>query len=151
MPTRFRIPPESCAGYFSIVSGGRLTSRMHSAMRSRQYSRSPYLASSVIPEPHVLEHVHRVEQCAVLEHVADVGPELGQLLPLELAHVLAIHDHGAAIGPDQSDDVLEQHALAGAGGAQQRYRLAFAHLEVDPVQHHLFAECLVQCVSSIIG
>ena len=59
---------------------------------------------------------------------------------LSLAHVLAIHDHGAAIGPDQADDVLEQHALAGARGAQQGDRLALAHLEVDPVQHHLLPE-----------
>jgi len=35
IPTRFRMPPESWAGYLSTVSGGRFTSRMHSAIRSR--------------------------------------------------------------------------------------------------------------------
>ena len=126
-----------------MVSAGRLTSRMHSAMRVRQYSMSEYLSSSVMPEPDVLEDVHRVEQRAVLEDVADAGAELGQLLPLELAHLLAVHDDGAAVRPDEADDVLEQHALAGARWAQQRHRLALAHLEVDPVQHHLLAEALV--------
>ena len=47
---------------------------------------------------------------------------------------------------DQADDMLEQHALAGARRAQQRHRLAFTNLEVDPVQHHLLPECLVQTV-----
>ena len=81
-----------------------------------------------------------------MEDVADVGAELRQLLPLELAHVLAIHDHRAAIRLDQADDVLEEDALAGARGTQQGDGLALAHLEVDPVQDHLLPECLVQGV-----
>ena len=96
MPTRFRMPPESWAGYFSIVSGGRFTSRMHSAMRSRQYSRSPILVLVGDAQPHVLEDIHRVEQRSILEDVADLGAELRQLLPLERAHILAVHDDGAA-------------------------------------------------------
>ena len=62
---------------------------------------------------------------------------------LSLLHVLAVHDDRAAVGLDEADDVLEQHALAGARRAEQGHRLALAHLEVHPVQHHLLAESLV--------
>ena len=36
MPTRFRMPPESSAGYFSATSGARFTSFRHSGTRASQ-------------------------------------------------------------------------------------------------------------------
>ena len=38
--------------------------------------------------------------------------------------------------------MLEQHALAGARGTQQRHGLAIGNREVHTVQHHLLAETL---------
>src|SRR4029079_18074805 len=91
----------------------------------------------------VLEHVHRVEQSAVLEHVADVRAHLGQVLPAQLADLAVVHDDGPAVGTDEADDVLEQDALAGAGGPEQGHRLTLADVEVDPVQDDLLPEPLV--------
>ena len=43
---------------------------------------------------------------------------------------------------DEPDDVLEEHALAGARGPEQRHGLALLDREVDAVEHHLLAEPL---------
>src|SRR2546425_1395564 len=93
-------------------------------------------------EADVLVHAHGVEQRPGLEHVSDVGAQLRQLLALEQRHVQPVHDHVARVGLDEADDVLEQHALAHAGGAEQRHRLAVVHPEVDAVQHHVVQEPL---------
>ena len=93
-------------------------------------------------EPDVLEHVHRVEERAVLEDVADRGPERGQLLALELPDVLVVDNDLALVRADQADDRLEQHALAGAGRTEQRQRLALVHDEIHAVEDHLRAEAL---------
>src|SRR2546425_2901542 len=93
-------------------------------------------------EADVLVHAHGVEQRTGLKHVPDVGSQLGELLALEQRHVQAVHDHVARVGLDEADDVLEQHALAHAGGAEQRHGAAVVHLEVDAVQHHVVQEPL---------
>ena len=80
MPTRFRIPPDSCGReLLASTSGARFTSLRHSGTRASAYAMSRYLALVGEPEPDVLEHVHRVEQRAVLEDVADRGAERGEL------------------------------------------------------------------------
>jgi nitrate/nitrite transport system ATP-binding protein len=94
------------------------------------------------PQPHVLEDVVRVEECAVLEDVADPVAELRQLLPLEPVDVEPVHQHLPRVRLDQPDDVLEQDALAGARGSEERDRLAVLHHEVHAVQDDLVAELL---------
>src|SRR5881392_3255687 len=94
-------------------------------------------------EPDVLGHAHRVEQRAVLEHVADLAAQRGQLLTPELGHVQPVHDHVARVGAQQAVDHLESHALPHPGGAEQRHRLAVLHLERHAVEHHVFDEPLV--------
>src|SRR6267143_264259 len=79
-------------------------------------------------EADVLVYAHGIEQRAGLEHVPDVGTQLRQLLAPEQRHVQPVHDHVARVGLDEADDVLQQHALAHAGGAEQGDRLAV----VDP-------------------
>src|SRR6266851_5100749 len=93
-------------------------------------------------ETDVLVHAHGVEQGAGLEHVADVGPQLGQLLAPEQRHMQPVNDHVARVGLDEADDVLEQNALANAGGAEERHRLAVLDQEVDAVEHHVVQEPL---------
>ncbi len=61
---------------------------------------------------------------------------------LSRATVFVVHDDGALVGPDQPDDGLEEHALAGAGRAEERDGLALLDREVHAVQHHLLAETL---------
>src|SRR2546427_409989 len=94
-------------------------------------------------QPDVLGHAHRVEQRAVLEHVADLGAQLGQLLAPERRHVQPVHDHVARVGPQQAVDHLQGDALPHPGGAEQRHRLAVLHLERHAVQHHVLEEPLV--------
>src|SRR5213594_1339476 len=94
-------------------------------------------------EPDVLGHGHGVEQRAVLEYVADLGAQLGELLALELRHVQPVHDHVAPVGPQQPVDHLQGDALPHPGGAEQRHRLAVLHLERNAVQHHVLEEPLV--------
>src|SRR5678815_3096960 len=71
-----------------------------------------------------------------------MGPELGQRVPTQGRHQQVVHQHLAGIGPDQSVDMLEEHALAGARGAQQRHRLPLLDDEVDSVEDDLLAESL---------
>jgi len=60
-----------------------------------------------------------------------------------IRHLPVVHDDGAAVRVDQPDDVLEEDALTGARGAEQRHGLALTDDEVDPVQDDLLPEPLV--------
>src|SRR5690348_8545246 len=93
-------------------------------------------------EPDVLLHVHRVEERAVLKDVPDAGAEMGQVLPLERRDVQPIDGHEPRVGDDESDDVLQENALAHTRGPQQRDGLAVGHVEVDVVEHHVIDETL---------
>jgi len=95
------------------------------------------------PEPNVLEDVHGIEQGAVLEYIADPGAELGQFLPMQRGDLAPVHHHLAGVGTDETVDVLEQHALAGAGRPEEREGLSFPHFEVHPVEDHLLAEAFL--------
>src|SRR6266851_3498005 len=94
-------------------------------------------------EPDVLGHAHRVEQRAVLEHVADLGAQGGQLLAPQLRHVQPVHGHVARVGPQQPVDHFQGDALPHAGRPEQREGLAVLHLERHAVQHHVLEEALV--------
>src|SRR5437667_651082 len=94
-------------------------------------------------EPDVLGHGHRVEQRAVLEYVADLGAQLGELLALELRHVQPVHDHVPPVGPQQPVDHLQRYALPHPGGAEQGDRLAVLPLERHAVEHDVLEEPLV--------
>jgi hypothetical protein len=121
------MPPESCSGSFAARADLRLAEAARLAQRQRD----------------VVEHVHPVEQRRVLEQIAHVAPQLAQIRAPQRLHLAAEHLDLAAVGPQQSDHVLEDHALAGAGGAHQHQRAAFLDAEREPLQHLLGAEALV--------
>ncbi len=62
--------------------------------------------------------------------------------PFERRHVLPVHEHVAAVGLQQPDDVLQRHALAGAAPAEQAERRALRHVERDVVEHLAIVERL---------
>src|SRR6266571_1325779 len=93
-------------------------------------------------EPDVLEDVHRIEQRAVLKDVADAAAQVRQLLATEERDLLPIHPDLTGIRLDEPDDMLEQHALADARGAEQRDRLSDFHKEVHAVEYHVVHEAL---------
>src|SRR5207253_8494270 len=78
-----------------------------------------------------------------LEHVADLRPELRELLALEPWHVQPVHDHVARVGPEQAVDHLERDALPHSRWAEQRDGLAVLDVEGDAVQHDVVQEPLV--------
>src|SRR5690606_19382799 len=84
-----------------------------------------------------------IEQGTVLEHVANRSPQLRKRVAVEGRHVQAVDIDVTGIRLDQPDDVLEQHALAGAGRSEQRQRLAVLHVERDAVKDDQRAEALV--------
>jgi hypothetical protein len=93
-----------------------------------------------------LVEIHRAEERAVLEEHADVAPQLQQFLFAQAGHALAGHPHIALVGEEQSDDVSQQHALAGAGWAHHDRDLAGGDLAADAVQHLVALEGLVDVV-----
>ncbi len=58
---------------------------------------------------------------------------------IDVAHVHAVHQHGALVHVVQARDQHHERRLAGAGGADDRDRAAGLHVEVDPVQNQLLA------------
>ena len=88
-------------------------------------------------------HRHRPEQGAVLEQHADLAPQ-GQQLGQRLARDrLAFDDDVARVREHQADDVLDQHALAGARGAEHDRDRLVRDADVQPVQHRHSAQALV--------
>src|SRR5207237_1405469 len=57
----------------------------------------------------------------------------------------------AAVGPQQPDDELEQHALAGARRPEHRQRLALDDVEIESVVDALVAERLVHTLQGDRG
>ena len=57
-------------------------------------------------EPDVLEHVHRIEQRAVLKDVADAAAQLRELPATQERDLLPVYPDLPGIGLDQSNDVL---------------------------------------------
>ena len=94
-------------------------------------------------EGHVVAHGHRIEQRRALEHHAHPLPEDGQLLPAHRRHVLPVDNHLAMVRLEEPHDVLHQHRLAAARGAEHHRGGAFHHLQIDPFQDREPGETLV--------
>ena len=65
--------------------------------------------------------------------------------PFSLCHLgqrLAGEEYDAFVGPQQADDMLHEHGLAGAALADNRGNLIFIYLQIDPVEHRIFAKPL---------
>ena len=64
-------------------------------------------------EGHVVKEVHRTEQRAVLEEHAELLAHLEQAVVGHVRHGLAVHEHVALVGVEQSDHVLDADRLTG--------------------------------------
>src|SRR5262249_36372348 len=86
-----------------------------------------------------------------LEHHADVAPDLHEL-PLGHRRDLGVADADrAALGPDEAEEELERHALAGARAAEEDEGLALGHVEREAAEHGLAAEALVAVTVADVG
>ena len=59
-------------------------------------------------------------------------------------HILTRYLDGAAVRLQQTDEILQEHALAGAAAADYGQHLAVHDVEIHAAQHILSAEALAQ-------
>ncbi|AAW76941.1 phenol hydroxylase [Xanthomonas oryzae pv. oryzae KACC 10331] len=94
-------------------------------------------------ERDVLEHVHMLEQCVMLEHEADPTR-----LHAHAGGIFIAEQHLPAICMLQPGHDAQQRGLARAGGSEQRQQLALAHIQGDVVQRGKGLELLAQMVDA---
>ena len=102
---------------------------------------------------HILQRRVRGHQVVGLEDEADVPlAEGGEPVLTELGDVVFADVHRAPGGLFQTGELVEQCALAAAGGAQDAADLALADLQVDAVEgNHLFPAELVDLAQVLDG
>ncbi len=106
-----------------------------------QHGRQPAaLTTQVRAQGHVLQHAALAQQAHVLEGAAQAQP--GEVARGLAGHGLAHQAHGAAGGVVHAGDHVEEGALAGTVGADQRVHLAGLDVEVDGVVGHQAGEAL---------
>ncbi len=91
----------------------------------------------------VLADGERVEEGGELEHVADLGAQLHEVASRERIHAHVVDPHFAAVGLEQTHNVLDRHRLARARITDDDHRLAFLHVEREALEDFLLAEGLV--------
>jgi hypothetical protein len=90
----------------------------------------------------ILLHRHRVEQRAHLEEKSKLGSHGHPFSFAERVGAFAVKPHFPGIGLKQSDDVLEDHALAAPAGADDDEAFPFIHMQIQMIQDQLAPESL---------
>ena len=101
------------------------------------------LAYHLQREGHVLGHRLLLEELEVLEHIADVAPEVGHPPSAEPADVAAGHEYPAVFGHVLAVEQADERGLAGAGRTHQEDELPLADVDGHIAQgHHVALEDL---------
>ncbi len=95
-------------------------------------------------EKDVLLDGHGVKEGGLLEEEADLGANLIELGGFCLIDALIAEPHLAAIGLDESDDVLEDDRLSNAGGAEHDRGLTLGEVHGGAAEDALGAEPFVE-------
>src|SRR5437773_5519079 len=93
-------------------------------------------------ERHVVGACHRVEQRAALEDDSVALPDLVERASAKARDLDAVHEHPAAVGAQEADQVPEEDRLASAAPADDDRDRARGDVQVEPAQHRLPAERL---------
>ena len=127
MATRWRWPPESCAGLRSS-SGSICSSFAAQAMRRSISARSSFCADEAELEvpAHGLGRIERVG----LEHHGEAA-----ILGIEVGDVAVADGDPAGGDVEQAGEQVEQRGLAAARGAEQDQELAVLDREVEVLEH----------------
>ena len=133
------MPPESCAGIFLPTVGRQANQRQLEADQHRDH-RVGQVRALAKRHGDVLGHAQRREQGAVLEQHAEAAAQPVHLLVARLPDAAPEQAHRAAGRPQEADDLLEQHRLAGAAAADQGGDLAADDRKGDAVVHDVGAE-----------
>ena len=139
-------------GHSSLLAAGQLERRLLIILflQAHQFQRFPGSCRDLVlrkahvlrSETHVGEDIDLEELVlGVLEHEAHFCPELLHVVALGV-DVLAIVIDGAAAGPQQSVQMLDQRGLAGAGVADEAHELPVRDLKV-----HILQRVLLKCCS----
>ena len=123
-PTRWRCPPESCAGYRPAISCGRPIRSSSSAHARRRAPLVP--AEQPRDGRDVLADRAVREQADLLDHVADLAPQLDLVA---VAHAAAADEDVAVGDVDHPVDHPHRGRLAAAGRPDEHADLAGRDLE----------------------
>ena len=82
----------------------------------------------------VIVDVYGVEERVVLKHVADPGETGGSLFFVHVVQRFPLEENGSLVRPDQTDDVLEEHAFSRTAQPDDGRHLTFVDLQVDSIQ-----------------
>src|SRR5581483_11434057 len=82
----------------------------------------------------------RVKESAHLEEETKLLADAHQLALAELVDAVVVVPDLARIGPQQADDVLQQHAFSGAAGADHHQAFTRFNLKGQIIQHNQPAE-----------
>src|SRR5262249_45918224 len=102
-------------------------------------------------ERHVVEHGHGVEEGAPLEDHSVAAPHHLEGGAPEASDVRAVHENGARVRAQETQEMFEEHRLAAAAAADDDHDLARGHLETDAPEHRLAAEGLAQTLNADHG
>src|SRR3989442_1576009 len=161
LPTRPLVTPETRIGSpsfrpLTLLNTARAVTRLVRSERpvsqNMPATNTTRPSSTIAPTPTSCLYVRSIVALADDGHLQVALEELMHGRVLRLQDLLA-RAHGADLRlPQQGDTVgdaeraahvvRQQHALAHAGGAEQRDGAAVVHLEVDAVQHHVVQEPL---------
>jgi hypothetical protein len=102
-------------------------------------------------EQDVVQHAERVEERPALEHDAEALADPVEGPPAEGSHVLAVDHHAPGVGPDQPEEVPEQHGLAASRASDDDHQLGLRDLEVDPAEDLLGPKALAEALDADQG
>ena len=91
----------------------------------------------------VLEHGHRVEQCAALKKHPELLPYAVQILLRKIGNVFFLDDDTAGVGSFEAEHVPKRHRLARARTAKDDHDLAAIHSDVRTAQNLFRSVCFV--------
>src|SRR4029453_14113205 len=95
-------------------------------------------------EGHVVVDRHGVEERTALEDDAVPVAYAVPVPPAPPGDLDALHHHGARVGSQQPDQVLEEHRLAAAAASDHHHDLAGGDVQIETAEHRLGAEALLE-------
>ena len=136
--TRRRWPPDSSDGILSMCS--LRPDEPEHLLDAVAHLVERHVALFVQLVADVLGDGQRVEERAFLEHHAEVGADLHQLVLAHLVDALAVHPDDAAVRLEQPENELEDRRLPGAARAEKDLGVPGDEREADVAQDHLVVE-----------
>ena len=134
-PTRFFMPPLRLTGIFFSCPSSSITSSISAIFCAI----TPLIALARFAQRKrdIFLDRHRVEERAALKQDADLAPDGGKLALAQSDDALTIDPDFALVRLHQSDQILQQDALAAAAAADDDERLASRNAQIDAAQNFL--------------